>query len=242
MKGIFKKELVLYFGSPIAYVVIGVFLLATMLLLWIFPGYQNILDTEFAQMDGLFTNAPWLFLWLIPALCMHLFSEMYRSRRSILVLTRPIPFWKLIMGKYLASFLVVLLAILPTFVSLYTIYYLAIPIGNIDIGSEISSYIGLILLAISYLSIILFSSAVTNNQLIAFLSGAILCIFWYIGWEYLASIIPQHNVQNLLLSFSIKEHYLSISRGVIDSRDVAYFLLLSCLFLLLTHYVISRKR
>lgn len=242
MRGIFKKELILYFGSPIAYVVIGIFLLATMLLLWVFPGYQNVLDTEFAQLDGLFTNAPWLFLWLIPALCMHLFSEMYRSRKSVLVLTRPISFWKLIMGKYLASLLVVLLAILPTFISLYSIYRLASPMGNIDIGSEIGSYIGLILLAISYLSISLFSSAITNNQLIAFLSGAILCVFWYVGWEYLASIIPQHNIQNLLLSFSIKEHYLSLSRGVIDSRDVIYFLLLGCFFLFLTHYVVSRKR
>ncbi|PVX52476.1 protein involved in gliding motility GldF [Balneicella halophila] len=239
---IFRKEIALYFGSPMAYIVVAIFLLASALLLWVFPGYQNILDTEFANLDGLFTNAPWLFLWLIPALCMHLFSETYRTKKSLLLFTRPLSTWDIIMGKYWAGFVVILFALIPTFIFAISIYLLANPAGNVDLGAIGGSYIGLLFLASIYLSISLFTSSISNNQLIAFLLGVILCAFIYTGWTYLASIFTKQSLQNTLISLSIEEHYYSISRGVIDTRDLVYFILITVFFLMLTQIVITKKR
>lgn len=242
MKQVFLKELKLYFGSPMAYIVVAVFLLATALLLWVFSGYQNILDTEFANLDGLFTNAPWLFLWLIPALCMHLFSETYRSQRSVLLFTRPLRIWNIIEGKFLAALVVILFALLPTLLFVISIYLLANPVGGIDLGAIAGSYIGLLFLASIYVSISLFTSALSNNQLLAFLLGVVLCAFTYIGWIYLAELFSWQSLQNLLISLSIQEHYRAISRGVIDSRDLVFFILISSFFLMLTHFIITKKR
>lgn len=242
MKQVFLKELKHYFGSPMAYIVVVIFLLATALLLWVFPGYQNILDTEFANLDGLFSNAPWLFLWLIPALCMHLFAETYRSQKSVLLFTRPLRIWSIIGGKFGAAFVVILFALLPTLLFVLSIYLLANPVGSIDWGAIVGSYTGLLFLATIYLSISLFTSALSSNQLLAFLLGAVLCAFAYMGWIYLAQLFTWLSLQNLLISLSIKEHYGAISRGVIDSRDLVYFLLLTSFFLMLTHFIISKKR
>lgn len=242
MKHIFLKELKLYFGSPTTYIVVAVFLLATALLLWVFSGYQNVLDTEFANLDGLFSNAPWLFLWLIPALCMHLFSEVYRSRKSILLFTRPLRSWAIIWGKFWAAFVVILFALLPTLIFVVSIYLLANPVGAIDLGAIVGSYIGLLFLASIYLSISLFTSALSNNQLLAFLLGVVLCTFTYVGWIYLAELFSWQSLQNLLISFSIQEHYSAISRGVIDSRDLVFFIFIGSFFLILTHFVITKKR
>lgn len=239
---VFGKEIKLYFGSPMAYIVVAVFLLATSLLLWVFPGYQNILDTEFANLDGLFNNAPWLFLWLIPALCMHLFSESYRSKKSVLLFTRPLTNWHIIMGKYLSAFVVILFALLPTLLYVVSIYLLANPVGSIDGGAITGSYIGLFFLSAIYLSISLFTSAISNNQLLAFLFGVILCAFTYVGWTYLASIFSQQSLQNVLISLSIEEHYRSISRGIIDTRDLVFFIIITLFFLILTQLIISKKR
>ncbi len=242
MRQIFLKELKLYFGSPMAYIVVAIFLLATALLIWVFPGYQNVLDTEFANLNGLFANAPWLFLWLIPALCMHLFSEAYRSQKSVLLFTRPLRSSSIILGKFGATLVVVLAALLPTLLFAVSIYLLANPVGAIDTGGIIGSYIGLLLLASLYLSISLFTSSITDNQLIAFLLGVLFCAFAYTGWAYLATLFSTQSIQNTLISLSIEEHYRSISRGVIDSRDLVFFLLLTLFFLLLTHFTISNKR
>ncbi len=242
MKQIFLKELKLYFGSAMPYIVVAVFLLATALLLWVFPGYQNILDTEFANLDGLFSNAPWLFLWLIPALCMHLFSETYRSKKSVLLFIRPLRNWQLILGKYFAAFVVVLFALLPTLLFVVSIYLLANPLGAIDLGAIMGSYIGLLFLAGIYLSISLFTSALTNNQLVAFLLAVVVCAFVYVGWSYLATLFVSQSLQNVLISLILEEHYYSISKGIIDTRDLVFFMLLIVFFLYSTHLVISKKR
>ncbi len=225
-----------------AYIVVGIFLLATALLLWVFPSYQNILDTEFANINGLFSNAPWLFLWLIPALCMHLFSEVYRSQKSVLLFTRPLSSWQILLGKFGATFTVILVALLPTLLFVFSIYWLANPVGAIDFGAIIGSYVGLVLLAGLYLSISLFTSAITNNQLIALLLGILLCAFTYVGWAYLAMLFSVPSIQNLLISLSIEEHYHALARGVIDTRDIVFFLITTLLFLWLTNFTITKKR
>lgn len=242
MKEIFWREIKLYFGSPMAYIVVAIFLLATALLLWVFPSFQNILDTEFANLDGLFSNAPWLFLWLIPALCMHLLSEVYHSQESVLLFTRPLRTLDIIGGKFLAAFAVVTFSLLPTVLFAVSIYLLASPIGAIDTGAIVGSYLGLFFLGVTYISISLFTSSLSENQLIAFLLGVVLSAFCYVGWTYLATLFSQQSLQNLFISLSIKEHYHSISRGIIDSRDIVYFILTSTFFLVLTHFVISKKR
>lgn len=225
-----------------AYIVVGIFLLATALLLWVFPSYQNILDTEFANVNGLFSNAPWLFLWLIPALCMHLFSEVYRSGKSVLLFTRPLSSWQIVWGKFWATFVVVLVALLPTLLFVCSIYWLANPVGAIDFGAILGSYIGLLLLAGLYLSISLFTSAITHNQLTALLLGILLCAFTYVGWKYLAMLFSVPSIQNFLISLSIEEHYHSLARGVIDTRDIVFFLIATALFLWLTNFTITKKR
>lgn len=242
MKHVFWKELRLYFGSPMAYIVIAVFLLSTALLLWVIPGYQNIIDTEFANLDGLFLNAPWLFLWLIPALCMHLFSETYRSQKSVLLFTRPLRNWAIVGGKFGAAFVVIFIALLPTLLFVLSIYLLANPVGSIDFGAIAGSYIGLLFLAAIYLSISLFTSSLSHNQLLAFVLGVIFCAFTYVGWSYAASLFSRQSLQNLLISLSIEEHYHSIARGIIDSRDIIFFIIVTLFFLLLTQLVISKKR
>lgn len=242
MKAIFIKELQLYFGSLSVYLIVFVFLTITGLLLWVFPSYYNILDTEYAQMNGLFTNAPWLFLWLIPALCMHLFSESFRTKSSKLLLTRPIKLTHIIAGKYMAAFTVILITIAPTLLYLVSLYLLTAPSNSIDIGLHLSAYISLLLLASVYTSISLLTSCLSDNQLISFVLGAILCAFFYIGWEYIAQTLSLGAFSNFIMSLSINESYLSIARGVIDSRDIVFFLLLNLFFLFLTHQVLSYKR
>lgn len=242
MKHVFWKELRLYFGSPMAYIVIAVFLLSTALLLWVIPGYQNIIDTEFANLDGLFLNAPWLFLWLIPALCMHLFSETYRSQKSVLLFTRPLSSWAIVGGKFGAALVVIFIALLPTLLFVLSIYLLANPVGSIDFGAIAGSYIGLLFLASIYLSISLFTSSLSRNQLLAFVLGVVFCAFTYVGWTYMASLFSRQSLQNLLISLSIEEHYHSIARGIIDSRDIVFFIIVMLFFLLLTQLVISKKR
>lgn len=242
MKAIFIKELQLYFGSLSAYLIVFVFLATTGLLLWVFSGYQNILDTEYAQLNGLFNNAPWLFLWLIPALCMHLFSESYRTKSSKLLLTRPITQTNIILGKYFAAFVVVLFSILPTLLYVVSLQLLTNPSNQIDIGLQISAYTGLILLASTYISISIFTSCLSDNQLISFVLGVIFCVFFYIGWEYIAQTLPTGMGSNYIMKFSINNSYQSISRGVIDSRDILFFVLLDFIFLFLTHQLLKYKR
>jgi ABC-2 type transport system permease protein len=235
---ILKKEITTYFSSLVAYITIGVFLLVLGLFLWVFPD-TSILAYGYAGLESLFSTAPYLFMFLVPAVTMRSLAEERREGTFELLLTRPLTNMQIVAGKYLASVVIVLLALAPTLVYYFSVYTLGMPQGNIDTGAVIGSYIGLFLLGSSFAAIGLFASSVSKNQVIAFTIAVFLCFFFYSAFDSLSSIL---SLQNLgLQGLGINEHYQSISRGVLDTRDLMYFIVLDVVFLWLTLFVLHRQ-
>jgi ABC-2 type transport system permease protein len=239
---ILKKELNSFFSSPIAYLVIGVYLVLNGLFLWIFNGDFNILHAGFADLNSYFFLAPWIFIFLIPAITMRSFSDEINTGTIEILKTKPITNWQLILGKYLGSFILVLIAIIPTLVYVYSIYKLGNPVGNIHFGTTLGSFLGLLFLASSYTSIGIFASTISRNQIVSFIIGLSLCLIWYAGFEALSSISFNRNVNYTLQQFGMKEHFNSLSKGVIDSRDVVYFLSITFFFLYVTKLKIQYEK
>ncbi|HEY0245966.1 MAG TPA: gliding motility-associated ABC transporter permease subunit GldF, partial [Mucilaginibacter sp.] len=236
---ILKKEITSYLSSLVAYVTIGVFLLVLGLFLWVFPD-SSILDYGYAGLDSLFNTAPYLFMFLVPAITMRSLAEERKEGTFELLLTRPLTDWQIVSGKYLANVVLVLFALVPTLVYYYSVATLGTPQGNIDTGGVTGSYIGLFLLGASFAAIGLFASSVTKNQIIAFTIAVFLCFFFYSGFDSLSGLL---SLQNLgLQELGITEHYQSVSRGVLDTRDLVYFILLSGLFICLTLFVLLNQR
>ena len=228
---ILKKEFNSFFSSPIAYLVIGVFLLVNGLFLWVFKDDLNILNAGFADLNSFFLLAPWIFLFLIPAITMKSFADELNNGTIETLKTKPISDWQIVLGKFLASLLLIIVALAPTLTYVYTILKLGNPIGNLDIGSTVGSYIGLLFLAATYTAIGLFTSTFSKNQIVAFLLGVFITFFLFYGFDAIASLFSDSYAVQL---FGINEHFKSISRGVIDTRDVIYFISLTSFFLLLT--------
>jgi len=242
MLSLLKKELNTFFGSITGYLVIAIFLLTTSLFLWVIPGNFNLIDGQRASLNGFFELAPWLYLFLIPAITMRMFAEEKKSGTIEMLLTRPITTWGIIVAKYLSSLLLVTISLLPTLLYFWSVSRLGNPVGNIDSGATWGSFIGLLFLASVYISIGLFASSSTSNQVIAFLISIILSYIFYLGFGFIAYTGLPSIVQSFFLSAGINEHYLSISRGVIDSRDLAYFLLVSLFFLLMVGFAIRKRK
>ncbi|RFZ82078.1 gliding motility-associated ABC transporter substrate-binding protein GldG [Mucilaginibacter terrenus] len=236
---IFKKELTTYLSSLVAYVTIGVFLLVLGLLLWVFPD-TSILAYGYAGLDSLFSTAPYLFMFLVPAITMRSLAEERREGTFELLLTRPLTAVQIVLGKYLAGVAIILFALLPTLTYYFSVSTLGAPQGNIDTGAVIGSYIGLFLLGACFTAIGLFASSVTRNQVIAFTIAVFLCFFFYSGFDSLSGLL---SLQNLgIQALGITQHYESVSRGVLDTRDLIYFLVLSGFFLLLTLVALHRQQ
>lgn len=240
MLALWKKELLTFFSSLTGYLVVFVFLLMSGLFLWILPGNLNIPDGDYATLDGLFFLAPWLFLFLVPAVTMRLFADEKKSGALELLLTRPLSGWQIVGGKFLGGFSLVFMALLPTLVYFYSVWQLAQPAGNVDVGAIWGSYIGLVLLAGSYVSIGLFTSSLSSNQLVAFVLAALLSFLFYSGFEALAAVPFLGGADSLLQALGIDEHYSSISRGVVDSRDLVYFFSLMLVFTGLTKILLVK--
>jgi len=236
---ILKKEITSYLSSLVAYVTIGVFLLVLGLFLWVFPE-SSILDYGYATLDSLFSTAPYLFMFLIPAITMRSLAEERKEGTFELLLTRPLADWQIVVGKYFACLLLVLFALIPTLVYYYSVYQLGTPQGNIDTGGVIGSYIGLFLLGASFVAIGLFASSVSKNQVIAFTIAVFLCFFFYSGFDSLSQLLSLQSLS--LQDLGITEHYQSVSRGVLDTRDLVYFIILTCLFICLTLFVLIKQR
>lgn len=220
----------------------GVFLCAVGLFMWVFPIDINVLNSGFANMDALFTLGPWVFLFLCPAVTMRLFAEENRTGTMELLLTKPLNDWSIILAKFLAGWLLTFIAIIPTVVYYYSVYKLGSPEGNLDSGSIMGSYVGLLFLAGAYVAIGLFASSTTNNQIIAFIIAVFLSFFMYIGFDSLSSFVPVGAAEHVFINLGINAHYLSMSRGVIDTRDVLYFISLMAVFLLLTKTRIESRK
>jgi ABC-2 type transport system permease protein len=234
MISIFRKELRSFFSNATGYIVIGIFLLLTGLFLWVIPGQYNIIDAGYANVDGLFYLAPWLFLFLCPAVTMRLFAEEKQTGTWELLVTKPLSRLQLVLGKYFAGWVLVALALLPTLIYYFSVSYLAEPVGNVDSGAFWGSFIGLFFLAGVYVAIGTFSSSLSNNQIISFVVALVLSFFFYYGFDLLASFFTSGQAIQYLESIGINSHYKSMSRGVIDSRDVIYFVSVSVIFILAT--------
>lgn len=237
MLAILKKEIYSFFASSIGYLVIAIFLLINGLFLWVFKGEFNILYSGFADLSPFFLLAPWVLIFLIPAVTMRSFADEKKQGTLELLLTKPISNFRLVLGKYLGVYVLVILAILPTLLYIYTVYILGDPIGNLDMASVIGSYFGLLFLIAAYTAIGLFSSSVTSNQIVAFILAVFLCFFFFIGFEGLGDFSSGTFIENL----GMNAHYKSISRGVLDTRDIVYFFSVIVIFLLLTTRIIQTK-
>ncbi len=231
MFAILKKEFNSFFTSPIAYMVIGFFLLINGLFLWVFKDDFNILNAGFADLNSFFFLAPWVLLFLIPAITMKSFSDEFNNGTIELLKTKPISNWQIIFGKFGASFLLVISALIPTLTYFYTVYKLGNPVGNIDTGSTIGSYIGLLFLSATYTAVGLFTSTLSKNQIVAFILGILITFFLYYGFDAIANSLD-NNIA--IKKIGIHEHFKSISRGVIDTRDLIYFISITILFLYIT--------
>lgn len=231
MYSVFKKEIVSFFSSLTGYISIIIFLFLTGWFMWLNPGELNILDGGYASIDTLFFIAPWVFLFLVPATTMRSFAEERKTGTIELLLTRPITDLQLIAAKYLAAVALVVLSLLPTLIYFVTVYQLGNPVGNIDTGGTWGSFIGLFFLAAAYASIGVFASSITDNQIVAFIIATVLCFFIYTGFDGLASLSFFKNVNLSIQNLGIDAHYKSMSRGVIDLRDVVYFISLITVFI-----------
>lgn len=242
MFSLFKKEIIQFFGSIAGYVVVLVFLLTTGLFLWVFGGNYNIPDGGYATLTGLFEIAPWIYLFLIPAVTMRMFADEKRNGTIELLLTRPLTEMQIVLAKFSAALVVVVLTIIPTLIYYLSIYMLGNPVGAIDSGATWGSYTGLFFLAVIYLTIGIFTSSLTDNQIISFLLALFLCFAWYTGFEFVAGLPIPPGISSFMASLSIDSHYESVSRGVLDSRDLLYFILMAGFFLLLTRMALEWKR
>lgn len=242
MKAILIKEIQLYFGSAIGYLVIGLFLLFCGLFLWVFDNQYNILNAGFADLTPFFTLAPWILLFLIPAVTMRSFADEKKQGTLELLLTKPITIWEIVLGKFLASVILLVIAILPTIVYFFIVYNYGLQKGNIDLGNTIGSYLGLILLMANYAAIGVFSSSITENQIVAFLIGVVICFIAYFGFTGISTLSIFKDSGNFLAPFGMDYHFKSISRGVVDSRDLIYFLSATFLFLWATQLNIKFEK
>ncbi len=216
----YRKELAYYFSTPIAYIVIGLYLLAISLFLWVIPGQWNIVDSGYAQVDGLFQLSPWLFMLLCPALTMRLFAEERQSGTWDLLMTKPISLTRVVVAKFFAAWTLLLIGLLPCLTHYFVVWYMAEPMGNIDSGQFVGSWLGLVLVSGAFLAIGLMMGAMTKNQIVAFILGALACFVLY--W------------------LSMQDHYSSISRGVVDLRDVMYFATIATIATIVTIAILHK--
>jgi ABC-2 type transport system permease protein len=239
MISIFAKEFNSYLNSLIAYLVISVFLTGIGLLLWVFPE-TSVLDYGFADIDTLFSTAPYVFIFLIPAITMKSFAEEKKLGTMELLLTKPLSDWAIILGKFSAAFALTLVSLLPTLIYYFSISRLGNPAGNIDTAGVIGSYVGLCLLASVFCAIGICTSSLTNNQIISFIVAAFFCFIFYTGFDSLSTLTSDSAL--FVKQLGILYHYDALSKGLIDSRDVIYFVSATGLMLLGAKTVIGSRQ
>jgi len=232
MYSLFKKEISVFLSSLIGYIVISVFITLTGLFLWVFPMSYNVLDRGFADLSGLFSLAPIVFLLLIPAITMRSFAEERRVGTFELLLTMPLSDMQIILAKYFASLVLLFISLLPTLIYFVSIYLLGYPKGNIDMGAMWGSYIGLFFLGATFAAIGIFCSIMTDSQIVSFILSVLICFIMWLGFDFVYSFDVFGSFGQVIKWFGIDHHYASISRGVVDSRDVLYYVSVISIFLL----------
>ncbi|MFM2192515.1 MAG: hypothetical protein RLZZ118_1472 [Bacteroidota bacterium] len=241
MYSIFLKEIKGYFSSLVGYVVVIVLLLICGLFMWILPA-TNLLDFGFLSMDKFFAFAPWVLLFLIPAITMRMFPDELKSGTIEILLTKPVTEMQIILGKFFASLALVLIALLPTVIYVFSMRFLASEGHTLDTGGILGSYIGLFFLAASFCGIGIFASSLTSNQIVGFLSSLIGCLVLYFGFEAISKIPAfSGGLDYILSAIGLASHYNNISRGVVDTRDIIYFVTVVVLFILATQIVLKKR-
>lgn len=234
MKSIIKREIKSFFGSLSGYLVIAIFLILNGLFLWVFEGDYNILNSGFADLTPFFSISPWILIFLIPAVTMRSFSDEKKQGTIELLLTKPISVWNIVLGKFFGAFLLIVIAIIPTLIYVYVISTLCIQNNPIDIGSILGSYFGLLFLIAAYAAIGVFTSTLSENQIVAFILSVFLSFVFYFGFQGIGIYLK--SIEDVIDSLGMEYHYKSMSRGVIDTRDVLYFVSITIAFLSFTVY------
>lgn len=241
MFAIFQKEIGSFFNSLIAYIVMAVFLITIGLIVWVFPE-SNILDYGYADLNAFFSLAPYVLIFLIPAITMRSLAEESRNGTLELLLTKPLRNRDLILGKFLANWILVLITIFPTMLYYISVYQLGNPVGNVDSAAVFGSYTGLLLLSGVLVAMGIWSSSLNDNQIVAFVVGVFLAFVWYIGFSSLSSLFENSTISSLFSWLALDEQYRALGKGLIDSRNVIYLLSLTAFFLFLTYQRVEMLR
>lgn len=242
MWSVFKKEISTFFSSIIGYLSIAIFLVIIGLFSWVFTE-TSILDGRYANLDQLFSIAPFIFMFLIPAITMRSFAEEKQNGTLEFLFTKPLTEWQIIFGKYFACLTLVLFSLLPTLIYFYSVYQLGSPVGNIDVGATIGSYIGLFFLAAVFVAIGFFASSITSNQIVSFILAVFFCFFMYLAFQYLSQLpVFFGKSDSIVKHIGINQHYISMSKGKIDSRDLIYFISVIGFFIYLSYTALSKRK
>ena len=243
MLTLLRHEINTFFSSLTGYITLVVFLSISGLFLWVFPDTEyNVLSNGYSTLEGLFNLAPWLFMFLIPAVTMRSFSEEIKSGTYEIIATKPLSDLKIVLSKYIACVLLTWLALLPTLVYYFTVHRLGVVAGNIDTGATMASYFGLGMLSAGFCAVGVFASAITSNQIVAFIVGLLLCFTLYNAFFYISQLPFFVGWDNVVQQLGIQAHYISIRRGVLDSRDVLYFASIIGLFILFTKTAVESRK
>ena len=242
MIALFRKEISVFFSTLIGYLIIGIFLLINSILLWSDFRDMNILSYGYADMDIFFTSAPLFFLLFIPAINMRVFTEEYTSGTIETLITKPITSLQIVLAKFLAVFVLVLFAILPTLIYVVSIYYLGEIVGNLDLAGVMGSYFGLIFLCALFSAISIFSSSIASNQIISFAFAILLSTLFYFGFDVLSELPFLQNFDLIIQQIGISFHYEMMSKGLVKLSDIIYFVLFTILFIKLTELVITERK
>ncbi len=240
MKAILLREIKSFFGSLTGYLVIAVFLILNGIFLWIVDGQYNILQSGYNDLTPFFKLAPLVLLLLIPAITMKSISDERKQGTIELLVTKPLSLQQIVVGKFLGAFLLVLIAILPTILYVVILNPYGLPAGNMDLGSTIGAYLGLLFLIAAYCSIGIFCSSLSENQIVAFITAVVICFVLYVGFEQLAELIQ--SFATFIEKLGMSYHFKSISRGVIDTRDIIYFTTITVFFLMATVFNLKNIR
>ncbi len=241
MWALLKREINGFFNSLIAYVVVSVFLLTISLFLWVFPAEFNIIESGVASLEGLFVLGPFVYLFLVPAITMRFFADEIRTGTIEMLLTKPLTDLDLVMAKYLAGIFLVVVSLLPTLIYLATVVVFASPPG-VDMGGSWGSYLGLLFLGMVFVAVGLYASTLTENQIVSFIVALFLCGFLFVGFEMIHSLSLFGRFDYVIRNLGLYAHYTSMSRGVVDSRDVLYFAGMIVVFLAMAHARTGRRK
>lgn len=238
---LYKKEISIFFSTIIGYLIIGLFLLISSLILWHDISEINILDNAYASMDSFFSIAPLIFLLFIPSVSMRVFSEEFNTGTIETLITKPISSFEIVTAKFFAVLSLVIIAILPTITYVISIYFLGETTGNLDLAAVVGSYIGLLLLSSIFSSISVYASSLSSNQIVAFILAIIMSSFFFFGFDILSQLPYLQIVDLTLQKIGISYHYNMMSKGLLKVSDLVYFMSVSLLFIKLTEVVIKNK-